>query len=98
MSRQLDQVQEDRIVRRNKQVIKAVEFELVGSIQAAGSELTGFSVRYAYGEVLMTLRSEVGDDHMVCFVVSDCLSNCLVKAVRDAHADRLQWRADKYAK
>lgn len=96
MTRQADLVQEDRTVRRNQAVIRALEFELVGSLEACGCTLLGFSVKIEDWECLITLRAVVGEERMVAFVGSDSLSNCLVKCVMSAQRDKLVWKEDKY--
>lgn len=97
MSRQLDQVQEDRRVRRDKAVLRALDFELVGTFDAQGITLTGLSARWNEYDCLVTLKGVVDGEKQVAFVGSDCLTNCLVKVVTDARNDRVRWRQDKYA-
>lgn len=96
MTRQGDAAQEDRLSKRNAALIRAVEFELVNSLQAAGAVLLGFSLRYEEWECLITLRAVVGEEKRICFVGSDTIANALVKCVRDCKANKLHWKEDKY--
>lgn len=98
MTRQLEQVQEERIARKHGLLIRAIEFGLQGAIGTTGGELTGFSVKLNEWECLMTLRATRDGVPHVAFVVSDCMVDCILKAVRDAGRDKLRWREDKYIK
>lgn len=96
MSRQLEQIVEERTARRNLALIKAVEFELVGSVEAAGTALTGFSVRLSEFSCLITLRGVRDGVLVVAFVGSDDLGSCMLKCVREARMDKLTWQKDKF--
>lgn len=98
MTRQLELVNEQRTSKRHDQLIRVLEFGLEGAIGHSGGVLTGFSVKISEWECLMTVRAVRGDVPVVAFIGSDNLINCLLKAERDASADKLKWREDRYAK
>lgn len=77
-------------------VYRALDFELAGSIEAGGSILIGFSAKMSAWDCLLTIRAIQGGDRVVCFIGSDSLANCFLKAVRDAQQDMLRWRPDKF--
>lgn len=81
-----------------KEILAAVEFELVGSIAHAGGVLTGFSVKFSDSDCLMTLRAVIGSRPMVSFVGCPDLSSCFRKAVVEAYHDGLKWRKDEFAR
>lgn len=83
--------------RRALALERALDHELPGSIEMGGSILIGLSIKYSVGDVLLTIRAINGKDSVVAFVGSDSLTNCVLKAVRDAQNDRLRWKADRYA-
>lgn len=97
MTRQLEARREQKQERHDKAIIVAVEYGLFEAVGHAGGVLTGFAVRLGDEDCLMTLRAVVAGSAQIAFIGSDSLGNCLVKAVREAEADRLSWRADKYA-
>lgn len=80
-----------------KEVLAAVEFELVGSIAHAGGILTGFSVKFGEVDTLMILRAVLAGKRQVAFVGAPDLSSCLRKAVGEAYSDGLKWKPDAYA-
>lgn len=96
MSRQLEQKREEQITTRNNQVIKALEFGIVGALESQGIELVGFAFRYDAHNSLMTIKADFGNDRQVAFVGSESIIGCILKAQSDARNDRLVWRADKY--
>lgn len=96
MSRQLEAIIEERQARREKGIIKAVEYGLVGSVGHAGGELVGFSVLYRGSDVLLVLKAVFPGGKQVSFVGSDTLGSALVKACREARADKLVWKKDQY--
>ena len=79
-----------------KEVLAAIEFELVGSIAHAGGELTGFSVKFGEVDTLMILRAVLPGGAHVAFVGAPDLASCLRKAVGEAYSDNLVWKADAY--
>jgi len=96
MSRQLEQLQEEKSRRRHKAILLAVEGALETALSKTGYVLEGFSVNLSGGDCLITLRGFKESKRFVAFVGAGDLGSCLVKALREAGADRLAWRADKY--
>ena len=96
MSRQLDAISEERTARRHKELVRALEFELVKVVQEGGRELAGFSVRISDWECLITLRAAKGDKPQVCFVGAEDVVGVITKAVRLGRAEKLVWKADDY--
>lgn len=94
MSRQLEAKVEQRQQKRDQAVIRALEFELVGSIESLGLEFLGFAIKYDAWECLMTLKVRAGGEKRVCFVGADSLTACVLKAVGMAQSDRLRWKVD----
>lgn len=97
MTRQLEQIQEQRQAKSDRQLVAAVEFDLVGSVAHTGGVLQGFSVKLEDEDCLLILRATVAGRSQVSFVGSDSLANAFRKAVREAKRDRLKWKEDKYA-
>lgn len=97
MTRQTDVVSEERTSREHLALVKAIEFDLVGAVAHSGGVLTGFSVKLGEWETLVTLRAIVAGRPQIAFVGADTLMYCILKSVREAKADKLQWRADKYS-
>lgn len=98
MSRQLDIIREQRDTKRRDSLVKALEFDLAGSLEMQGIQLIGFAVKWDAYECLLTLKAEIGGDRQVAFVGSDSVMNAILKSVSQAKADRLRWRDDVYAK
>lgn len=98
MSRQLDIIREQKETKRRDALVKALEFDLAGSLEIQGIQLLGFAVKWDVFECLLTLKAEIGGDRMVCFVGSDSVMNAILKSVSQAKSDRLRWREDIYAK
>lgn len=73
-----------------------LEFGLVGALEAQGIELLGFAFKYDAFNSLMTIKAILGGVHSVCFVGSDSVMNCFLKAYSEARRDALSWRPDKY--
>jgi len=96
MSRQLEQLAEERTAKRHKEIVRAVEFELVGALAAAGAEVQGFSVKMGDFECLMTVRATIGGVAMVAFIGAEDLGGAMIKLIRAARRDKLVWREDKY--
>jgi len=96
MSRQLDALAEQRQARRSKAIVIAVEFGLERDVAHAGGELTGLSVMFRGGEVLLVVKAVLPAGAMVAFVGAEDFGAGLIKACREARRDKLVWRADKY--
>lgn len=98
MSRQLDQVTEEREAHRRLALIKALEFDLAGSIEGQGLDFVGFAVYYDSWDCLIILKAKRGAKRVIAKVGSDTVVGCILKAVSKAQNDRLRWRTDKYPK
>lgn len=79
-------------------LVKALEFELEGAVAHAGAILTGFSVKMGDDEVLVTLRAVLAGRAQIAFIGAGSLPDALLKVVREAMVDKLQWRDDKYVR
>lgn len=93
-----DKKVQERTARRDAAVIRALDFELVGALEGQGTTLCGLALRFDDFDCLMTLKARMGSSQKVCFVGSDSIINCILKATREAHDDLLRWQKDKYAK
>jgi len=96
MSRQLEVKREERETKRRDKLVKALEFGFAGAIEGQGVQLLGFAIRYDAFNCLMTIKGIVSGVHSVCFIGSDSIINCILKAENDALCDALTWKADKY--
>lgn len=96
MTRQLEAIGEQRQAKRHALLVRALEFELSGALQASGATLLGFSVKIEEWECLMTLRAYRDDSMQIAFVGSDDVINCINKAVRAAKSGKIVWREDKW--
>lgn len=96
MSRQLEQKVEERETAKRDQLVKVLDYGLVGALESQGIELLGFAFKYDAWNCLMTIKATVSDTRSVAFVGSDTLINCILKAHSEARNSRLKWRADKY--
>jgi hypothetical protein len=97
MSRQLEAVGEERNAKRHMAIVRAVEFELLRSVEVEGVALLGFSVRLGEMECLVTLRAVRDGVKSVSFVGGEDLGGCLIKCVREAKKDNLTWKVDSFA-
>lgn len=96
MSRQKDVSGEEREKARRTTLVKAIEFNLVDALHNQGATLLGFAIRYDEFSCLMTLKVDINGVKCVCFVGSDTIMNCILKADAEAAGNRLKWKADKY--
>lgn len=96
MSRQLDIKTEQRESLKRDELVKALEYGIVGGLQAQGIELLGFSLKYDAFNCLLTIRADVGGARSVCFIGSDSIINCFLKAQREANSHGLVWKPDQY--
>lgn len=96
MSRQLDQIRETRETKRRDALVRALEFELPGSLENQGITLLGFALKYDAYECLMTIKADVGGVRHVAFIGAASPIDCILRAVQTAQNDRLRWREDKY--
>ena len=88
----------ERQLKRFTKIGRLVEHGLLDSVSRAGGQLLGFSVKYANGDCLVTLRALMPSGRMVCFVGAETLGGAVLKAARDANNDKLRWREDQYAR
>jgi hypothetical protein len=98
MSRQLEQKQEQRETAKRDALFQALEHGLPGALAFQGIELLGFAIKYGDFDCLMTIKAYVGETRSVCFVGSDTMTNCILKADAEARRGALKWRKDKYHK
>lgn len=96
MSRQLEQLTEERETKRRDSVIAALEFELAGAVEFIGGEMRGFSIKYDNFEALLTYKATFQGIQKVAFVGSDTPMNCIIKAANMAKHKRLKWKDDRY--
>lgn len=96
MSRQLELLKEEREVRRRTSLVRALEYELPGTLEVQGIILTGFSMKWDAYECLMTIRADVGGTPSKAFVGAGSPIDCILKAVQAGKAERLRWSKDQY--
>jgi len=98
MDEQMTLLGEKRKLAYQVALVRALEYELEGSVAHAGAMLTGFSVKLGEGETLITLRAVLAGRNQIAFVGSGDLPSCLLKVIREAMGDKLRWKDDKYVK
>lgn len=96
MTRQLEAVREDRQARRDRALIRALEYGLVDAVQHTGAVLSGFSVKIQPGDCLLMLKAVLAGRKQIAFVGAESLTEVLLKACRQGGRDKLQWRDDKF--
>ena len=96
MSRQLEQLRETRESKRRDALVRALEFELAGTLETQGTTLLGFSLKFDAYECLMTIKADQGGERKVAFIGAGSPIDCILKAVQAAGADRLRWRDDRW--
>lgn len=96
MSRQLEQLAEERQALRSKRILVAVEFGLEEAVRLNGGVFLGFSIRCDGGEALMVVKASMDGEMQVSFVGAEDMGACLIKAEREARRDNLKWREDKW--
>ncbi len=96
MSRTQELQREVKEEKRRVSLVKALEFELVGTLETQGIQMVGFAVKFDAWECLMTLKAEIGGKRQVAFVGADSVISCILKAVQAAQYDKLKWRVDVY--
>lgn len=97
MTTQLDKVIEARQTARHDALVRAIEYDLQGSVAHSGGELKGFNVIIGEEESLVVLKGLVGGVLQVAFVGSETIASAICKAVTMAKQDRLRWKEDKWA-
>ena len=98
MSSQLDVKSEERELRQKSHLYRALDFGIIGALEAQGITLLGMSLKFDAYNALLTIRADVGGERKIAFVGSDCLINAFLKAESAALHDRLSWKVDKYQK
>lgn len=98
MSRQLDLKKELRESKRRDALVRALDFGIVGALQAQGIELLGLSLKYDAFNCLLTIRADCSGCRSVSFVGSDSIINCFLKAESDALRGALKWKEDSFHK
>jgi len=96
MSRQLEQLQEERTRKRHSALLIAVEYGLQGAVEHSGGEYLGFAYRHRGGEALLIIKAVFPAGRQVAFVGAEDLGGALVKATKLGQQDRLRWKADKW--
>ncbi len=96
MSRQLDVKRELRETAKRDQLVLALEFGIVGAIEAQGMELLGLALTYNAFECKCVVKAIAEERRVVAFVSSDTLMNVLLQVFRLANNQALRWGADKY--
>lgn len=96
MTRQLDLKEEQRETARRIELIKALEYGIVGALAFQHMELAGLAIRYDDIECTLTIKAVVEGRWMVAFVSSDTMMGCLLRVAKLAKNNRLRWLPDKY--
>lgn len=98
MSRQPHLLEEVKSTARRDALVRALDFGLVGALEAQGLTLLGFSVTHDAYSCRIVLRAAAGGERVVAFVYAGNIINCLLRAESDATHDNLRWGADNYHK
>lgn len=98
MTRQLELQREVKEAARRDALVRALEFGIAGALAHQGATLLGFALKYGEFVHLLTLKASFEGKAMVCFISSDSIANCLLRAESGAIGNTLDWRPDKYAK
>lgn len=96
MTRQLDVEREQREATRRDNLVRALEFGIVGALANQGFTMRGLAIKYDQLDCLLTLKAERDGKVFVCFVGSDTMMNCLLKGEAQCLGNSLKWRRDKY--
>jgi len=98
MTRQLELKAEEKRLTRGERLLRILEYELAGAIEATGLVFLGFAVYYDTYECMLVLKADAGNSKQVAFVYSDDIAGTLIKAVNGIKSDRVRWREDTYKK
>ena len=98
MTRQLELKREVREAARRDALVRALDYGLPGALAHQGATMLGFALKYGEFVQLLTLKASFEGKAMVCFVSSDTIMNCFLRAESLALGNNLDWRPDKYAK
>lgn len=96
MSRQLELKKEVRESARRLELVKALEYGIVGALEAQGITMVGFAIKYDDFNCLLTLKADIDDIRSIAFVGSDSIVNCILKSYQEARNGGLRWRPDRY--
>jgi hypothetical protein len=96
MSRQLDLKEEERETAKRTELVKALEFGIVGSLQIQGIQFLGLSITYDDFYVRCVVKAVCEERRLVSFVTSDSMINVLLLVYRMANNHKLMWGTDKY--
>lgn len=96
MTRQLEVKKEERETARRVELVKALEFGIVGALESQGITMVGFAIKYDDFNCLLTLKAYINDVRSIAFVGSDSMTNCILKTYQEARNARLRWRPDQY--
>ena len=96
MSRQLEQVIEERAAKEEAALLRNIYGGLRDSVRHVGAEMQGISVSYRGEGVLLTVRADFPAGRMVCFVGADDLGAAFAKSGREVKSGRARWREDKW--
>jgi hypothetical protein len=92
-----DSDREQKQMKRAMRLLRLCEGGLESAVERAGGNLAGFSVKLSGYDVLLTLRADFPGGRMISWCGSSTLAHAIDKATREASADKLRWRPDKWA-
>lgn len=96
MTRQQDAVEEERRLKQDRVLVRAVRHGLERAVLRAGGEFTGFTAKINPVECLLVIKAVFPAGPMVAFVGSSDLAAAIVKAEYEAGRDNLRWKKDRY--
>lgn len=96
MSRQLDIKEEQQQTARYQELVKALEFGIVGALQAQGIIFLGLAISYDDFSSRCVVKALAEERRIVAFVSSDSIVNVLLQVYRLANHGKLKWGDDKY--
>lgn len=77
-------------------LINALGHVIPGELEEQGLQLVGLALKIDDWNVLLTIKATLGNDHLVAFIGSNSMINCILKAASEAADETLHWRADQY--
>ena len=98
MTRQLEQKAEERETRRRNDLVRCLDFGLVGALGNQGWTVRGFAIKYGSVECILSIRVERDGKWFISFVSADSVADCFLRADRLAAGNLLRWKPDKYQK
>lgn len=96
MTRQLEIKKEARETARRLELVKALEFGIVGALESQGITMVGFAIKYDDFNCLLILKADIDDIRSIAFIGSDSIVNCILKTYQVARNGGLRWRPDQY--